>query len=65
LLVFVVVAACSSLSAVLAVALVREVRLRRALEALLRQIFTLWRRARDDVAATDRDTDADAANRRL
>src|SRR5947207_1197385 len=37
-LIFLVIAGCALLTAVLALALVREVRLRRALEALLRRI---------------------------
>jgi len=37
-------AAGALLSAVLALALLREVRLRRALEALLRRILATWRR---------------------
>jgi hypothetical protein len=37
-------AACALLSAILAIALVREVRLRRALALLLRRILTTWRR---------------------
>jgi hypothetical protein len=41
---YLALAACALLSAVLALALVREVRLRRALEALLRRILSTWRR---------------------
>ena len=42
----VALAACALLSAVLALALLREVRLRRALEAVLRRLLTTWRRFR-------------------
>jgi hypothetical protein len=42
----VALAAGALLSAVLALALLREVRLRRALEAVLRQILSIWRRFR-------------------
>ena len=44
MLYYVALAAGALLSAVLALALVREVRLRRALEALLRRILTTWRK---------------------
>ena len=43
---FVALAAGALLSAVLALALLREVRLRRALEAVLRRILSTWRRFR-------------------
>src|SRR5438045_2906015 len=43
MLVCLVVASVCLLSAVLALALLREVRLRRALEALLRRILNTWR----------------------
>jgi hypothetical protein len=46
-------AACALLSAVLALALVREVRLRRALEAVLRRLLAAWRGFRGE-----RETDA-------
>jgi hypothetical protein len=39
-----IVAALALLASVLTLALVREVRLRRALEALLRRILTTWRK---------------------
>src|SRR4051812_43982086 len=42
-LMFVVVASCALLTAVLALALVRETRLRRTLEALLTKIINRWR----------------------
>ena len=51
MLLFVVVAS-SILAAVLALALVREVRLRRALEVLLARILAAWRR-RSDRSASD------------
>jgi hypothetical protein len=41
---YLAIAAGTLLSAVLALALLREVRLRRALEALLRRILTAWRK---------------------
>jgi hypothetical protein len=41
---YLALAACALLSVVLALALVREVRLRRALEALLHRILSTWRR---------------------
>jgi hypothetical protein len=41
---YLALATCALLSAVLALALVREVRLRRAVEALLRRILSTWRR---------------------
>ena len=44
MLFYLALAASALLSAVLALALVREVRLRRALEALLRRILSTWRR---------------------
>ena len=44
MLFYLALAACALLSAVLALVLVREVRLRRALEALLRRILSTWRR---------------------
>src|SRR5205085_11631965 len=44
LLVFLVVASCALLTAVLALALLREIRLRKALEALLQRILNTWRR---------------------
>jgi hypothetical protein len=44
MLFYIALAASAILSAVLALALVREVRLRRALEALLRRILSTWRR---------------------
>jgi hypothetical protein len=57
-------AAGAMLSAVLAIALLRELRLRRALEALLRRILAAWRnihasRESDDArrAARNRDDD--------
>jgi hypothetical protein len=43
MLVFLVLASVCLLSAVLALALMREVRLRRAVEALLRRILNTWR----------------------
>ena len=43
-LVFLVVASCALLTAVLALALLREIRLRRALEAILKRILNTWRR---------------------
>jgi hypothetical protein len=46
-LVFVALAASAVLTAVLALALVREVRLRRALEALLTKLLITWRQFRD------------------
>jgi hypothetical protein len=57
-------AAGALLSAVLALALVREVRLRRALEALLRRLLTTWRKLHappdpDPQRADDRDNDTD------
>jgi hypothetical protein len=45
---FLALAAGALLSAVLALALLREVRLRRALEALLRRILSTWRRFRSE-----------------
>jgi hypothetical protein len=41
--VFLLLAACALLAAVLALALLREIRLRRALEALLQKILNTWR----------------------
>ena len=46
MIVFVALAAGALLSAVLALALLREVRLRRALEAVLRRLLSTWRRFR-------------------
>jgi hypothetical protein len=46
-LIFVVVASCALLTAVLALALVRENRLRRALEALLTKLLNSWKRIHD------------------
>jgi hypothetical protein len=43
-LVFFIVACCALLSAVLALALLREARLRKTLEALLERILNSWRR---------------------
>jgi hypothetical protein len=43
-LVFLVVSSCALLTAVLALALLREIRLRRALEAILKRILNTWRR---------------------
>jgi len=43
-LVFLVVTSCALLTAVLALALLREIRLRKALEALLKKILNTWRR---------------------
>jgi hypothetical protein len=48
LLFYLSLAACALLSAILALALLREVRLRRALEALLRRILSTWRRFRSE-----------------
>lgn len=45
---FFALAAGALLSAVLALALLREVRLRRALEAVLRRLLTTWRRFRSN-----------------
>jgi hypothetical protein len=61
---FVAIAAGALLSAVLALALLREARLRRALEALLRRILMIWRRLRSpDESQTPRrgpdDSDCD------
>ena len=44
----IIVAASSVLAAVLALALFREVQLRRALEVLLARILALWQRGRRD-----------------
>jgi hypothetical protein len=41
---YLALATSALLSAMLALALVREIRLRRALEALLRRILSTWRR---------------------
>ena len=46
MMLLVALAAGALLSAVLALALLREVRLRRALEAVLRRLLTTWRRLR-------------------
>ena len=46
MMLLVALAAGALLSAVLALALLREVRLRRALEAVLRRLLTTWRRFR-------------------
>jgi hypothetical protein len=63
-LVYVALAAGALLSAVLALALLREIRLRRVLESLLRRILSIWRKlhAPNDSdsrppAASDRDPD--------
>jgi hypothetical protein len=66
-MVFVLVGSCALLTAILAVALLREARLRRALEQLLRRILTRWRhfdakedKPQEDEQATFRaDTSAD------
>ena len=50
---FLAIAAGTLLSAVLALALVREVRLRRALTALLRRILTAWRTMHDSHVSDD------------
>jgi hypothetical protein len=42
-LIFLVIASCALLTAVLALALLREMRLRQALEALLKRILQMWR----------------------
>jgi hypothetical protein len=56
---FFALAAGALLSAVLALALLREVRLRRALEAVLRRLLTTWRRFRSphDTQPPPRGTD--------
>lgn len=43
MLVFLVLACCALLTAVLALALLREIRLRKALAALLQKILKTWR----------------------
>ena len=43
-----VLLASSGLAVILILALVREVRLRRALQALLRRLLTKWRSIRDE-----------------
>ena len=58
LVLFVVVAASSILAAVLALALAREVRLRRALERLLSRILAAWRRRHDRSTMDSRDADS-------
>lgn len=58
----VVVAASSLLAAVLALALLREVRLRRALQKLVLYLVTRWRNTHDGkskMAAADRADDRD------
>jgi hypothetical protein len=64
-LVFLVVASCALLTAVLALALVREIRLRKALEALLKRILNTWRRfhATNGPDATHRTTEDGDADR--
>jgi hypothetical protein len=42
-MVFATLLACSGLALILALALVREVRLRRALQTLLRRVLERWR----------------------
>ena len=54
-----VVVASSILAAVLALALVREVRLRRALELLLSRILAAWTRRSDRSTPEPRDSDSD------
>src|SRR5437763_13781628 len=44
LLIFLVLASCALLTAVLALALLREIRLRKALEALWHKLLSTWRR---------------------
>ena len=69
MLVYLVGASGALLSAVLAVALWREVRLRKALEALLERILHSWRRFHGDQGSNPlhRDTSEprDAAHREL
>ena len=59
MMLLVALAAGALLSAVLALALLREVRLRRALEAVLRRILSTWRRFRSphDTQPPPRGTD--------
>jgi hypothetical protein len=55
-----VLSASTLLAVVLAIALAREVRLRRALESLLRRLLALWRSHED---RRSRDADRRAAGR--
>jgi hypothetical protein len=58
---YLALAASALLSVVLALALVREVRLRRALEALLRRILKTWRRIHgSNPTRSGRNADRDA-----
>jgi hypothetical protein len=61
---YLALAAGALLTAVLALALVREVRLRQALQTLLRQILTMWRKRNapnesERRRSADRDADSD------
>ena len=58
---------CSSILAIaLAAALLREHRLRRGLETLLRKLITVWRNQHEDTPSVDAtDTAADPADDRL
>jgi hypothetical protein len=58
---YAIVLASSLLTVLLALALVREVRWRRALQKLVHRIFTLWRKRHED----DVDDDADGVGRRV
>ena len=63
---YAVVLASSSLAIILALALSREVRLRRALQALLARIFTHWRNADEtnhDARQNHASTDAAGCDR--
>ena len=56
-----VLASVSLLAVVLAIALAREVRLRRALQSLLRRLLAHWRKPHEKIRPTD--TDDPAADR--
>lgn len=63
MLFYLALASCALLSAVLAIALLREVRLRRAVEALLRRILSTWRRFDGSQPRSNRAHDRDAGDR--
>jgi ABC-type phosphate/phosphonate transport system permease subunit len=58
---YMILTACAVLVVVLALALAREVRLRRALQSLLKQLLSFWRNRDETPAARRGNADDDAA----
>jgi hypothetical protein len=56
-MVVMVIGSCALLTAVLALALLREIRLRKALEALLRKLLNTWRKLHGPKTTGTNETD--------